>query len=404
MTIQPLRGFRDFLPADAKKRQWLRNEMIKVFERWGYAPLETPTLEPYELFKGEVGEDEKLFYKFTDFGDREVMLRYDQTVPSCRVVGQNSNNLVFPFRRYQIQSNFRAEKPQAGRFREFVQADADIYGVASVYADAEIIAVMLDVYRSLGFPKAVALINNRELLKDIPYPAIASMDKLEKIGETGVIADMQSKGISESQAISYLKTVKDLKPDTSINSIFSYLDDCGFQKDWYRFEPTLARSFSYSQGPIWEIKIPGYTVGSVGGGERYDALIEKISGQKIPGTGFGIGFDRTLEACEQFNLIPSLSVTPRVLVSIFSPDFYSPALRLSCSLRNGGIPTELYPDPDIKLDKQLKYASRRGIPYVAILGPEELEKNLIGLKYLETGVQSRLTLENTISLLRTLSP
>ena len=402
MSVQTLKGFRDFLPSEAQKRRFLRSRMEQIFEKWGYQPLETPTVEPLELFAGEIGEDEQLFYRFKDWGDRDVMLRYDQTAPTCRVIGEKFNDLVFPFRRYQIQPAFRAEKPQKGRYREFTQADLDIFGVASPTADAEIIAVTLDLCRSLGFTKAVALINNRDLMKDIPYPAIAAIDKLEKIGAEKVISEMISKGIAKEQAEKYLEKVKNIKPDSVINTIFSYLKDSGIPDDWYRFEPTLARSFSYSQGPIWEIVIPGYTAGSVGGGERYDKLLERISGRDIGATGIGIGFDRLLEACEQFNLIPPLSSVPRVLVSVFSKELYSPAIQLSSSLRQSGIPVEIYPDPDTKLDKQFKYASRRGIPYVAVLGPEEIEKNLIGLKYLETGVQSRLTLENTVSLLQTL--
>jgi len=147
---QTLKGFRDFLPKEAAQRQWLRNIMSKVCETWGYEPLETPTLEPLELFAGQIGEDEKLFFKFKDQGGRDVALRYDQTVPTCRVIGQYNNQLIYPFRRYQIQPTFRAEKPQKGRYREFTQFDIDIFGVASPSADAEVIAVTLDIYKKLG--------------------------------------------------------------------------------------------------------------------------------------------------------------------------------------------------------------------------------------------------------------
>lgn len=384
--IQVLKGFRDFLPTEARKRQWLRGQMIKVFEKWGYEPLETPTLESYDLFKGEVGEDEKLFYKFKDLGDREVMLRYDQTVPTCRVVGQYASEIKFPFRRYQIQSNFRAEKPQAGRFREFVQADIDIFGTASPLADAEAIAVSLDLYKSLGFKKVVAVINSRDLMKGVPYEAIVAIDKLKKIGEDGVIEDMIAKGIAKEQAQKYFDYVKNIQPDETIKTIFEYLKSAGFPDDWYKFEPTLARSFSYSQGPIWEMVIPEYTSGSVGGGERYDGMMKRITGQDIPATGIAFGFDRTLEAIEACGLLPNLNIATKILVTIFSPDLYSPALQLSCSLRDAGINTELYPEP-VKLEKQLKYANAKGIPYVAILGPEEISKNIIKIKNMQSGEQ-----------------
>jgi len=227
MTTQTLKGFRDFLPPQAAARQWLKGQMIKVFEKWGYEPLETPTLESYELFKGEIGEDEKLFYKFKDLGDREIMLRYDQTVPTCRVIGQYFNQLTFPFRRYQIQSNFRAEKPQAGRYREFVQADVDIFGVASPLADAETIAISLDLYKSLGFKQVVAVVNNRDLMKDIPYAAISAIDKLDKIGSDGVISSMISKGITPDLAQKYFDQVRNIQPDETINTIFDYLKNAG---------------------------------------------------------------------------------------------------------------------------------------------------------------------------------
>jgi len=403
MQLQTLKGFRDFLPPQAAARQWLKGQMIKVFEKWGYEPLETPTLESYELFKGEIGEDEKLFYKFKDLGDREVMLRYDQTVPTCRVIGQYFNKITFPFRRYQIQSNFRAEKPQAGRYREFVQADVDIFGVASPLADAETIAVSLDLYKSLGFKQVVAVINNRDLMKNIPYAAISAIDKLDKIGPDGVIANMVSKGITPDLAQKYFDEVKNIQPDETINTIFDYLKNAGFPPDWYRFQPTLARAFSYSQGPIWEIVIPEYSPGSVGGGERYDSLVERITGQKIPGTGIAFGFDRTLEAAEKLGLVPQFKTLTQILVTIFSPDLYSPALTLSRSLRQGGVNTELYPDPNTKLDKQLKYASAKGIPFVAILGPEEIEKDIVTLKNMASGEQKTLTQPDLISSLKSTS-
>src|SRR3989339_1258119 len=190
---QTLKGFRDFLPKEAAQRQWLRNIMSKVCETWGYEPLETPTLEPLELFAGQIGEDEKLFFKFKDQGDRDVALRYDQTVPTCRVIAQYQNTLTLPFKRYQIQPAFRAEKPQKGRYREFTQVDADIFGIKTPDADAETIALSLDIYRRLGFKRALVRINSRALFKDMPYEAIVSIDKIKKIGDDGVLAEMNKK-------------------------------------------------------------------------------------------------------------------------------------------------------------------------------------------------------------------
>ena len=398
--FQTLKGFRDFLPPEARKRVWLKNKMIEVFERWGYEPLETPTLEPLDLFAGEIGEDEKLFFKFKDNGGRKVALRYDQTVPTCRVIGERFNELVFPFKRYQIQSNFRSEKPQKGRYREFVQADLDIFGILSPAADAEIIAVNLDLYRELGFKKAVVLVNNRDLMKGVPYEAIVAIDKLKKIGEEGVIEDMVSKGIDKEKAKEYFNFVKNLNPDETIKTIFDYLRKSGFSEDSYKFEPTLARSFSYSEGPIWEIVIPEYGVGSVAGGERYDGLVERISGQKISGTGVGIGFDRTLEALEACNLIPNFSVSTKVLVTVFAPELFEKSIEIANKIREIGINTELYPDPNAKLEKQLKYADKKGIPFVVIVGQEEVRSDMVMLKDLKTKEQKKLTIEELIKLIK----
>ncbi len=396
MNNQTLKGFRDFLPAEALKRNWLKEQIIRTFELWGYDPMETPTLEHLSLFAGQIGEDEKLFFKFQDNGGRDVALRYDQTVPTARVVGQYTNELPMPFRRYQIQPAFRAENTQRGRYREFLQCDADIFGSSSPLADAEVIALSLDIYRRLGFKQAKLLLNDRSLLKDLPYEAIVAIDKLDKIGEDGVIATMVKKNIPENQAKEYLNLVKNLQPNETIKIILDYLKACGFEKSWYEFNPTIARSFSYSTGPIWEIKIPGSSGGSVLGGERFDKLVEKVSGKSIPGTGFGLGFDRTLEAAEETDLVPDFKTKTQLLVTIFSPELSVQSLQISNSLRRSGIKVELYPEI-AKLDKQLKYASQKGIPYVVIIGPEEVEKNIIKLKNMQTGEQKNISLTNLIN-------
>lgn len=392
--IQTLKGFRDFLPAQAKKRQWLKRKIEETFELWGYDPLETPTLEPLELFAGQIGEEEQLFFKFKDNAGRDVALRYDQTVPTCRVVGQYAQELPMPFRRYQIQPAFRAEKPQKGRYREFTQCDADIFGVKSPLADAEVIALSLDIYRRLGFKNVTVLVNDRSLLSDIPYKAIVAIDKLEKIGEAGVIADIIAKGIDEATAKNYLVKVRSLVPNETIKTIFDYLNQSGFDSSWYKFEPTLARSFSYSTGPIWEVKIPDFAAGSVLGGERYDQLVERVSGTNIPGTGFGLGFDRTLEAAEQFGLVPNLKSSSLILICTLGTNYLNQSLSFASNIRNAGVNTEVYPDPEALLSKQLKYANKKGIPFVAILGQEEVDKKEVKVKNMDSGEQKSYSLSD----------
>lgn len=402
MAIKPqtLKGFRDFLPIEASKRVWLRNKLSEICESWGYDPIETPTLEYLELFAGQIGDDEKLFFKFKDQGGRNVALRYDQTVPTVRVVTQYQNQITKPFKRYQIQPAFRSEKPQKGRYREFIQCDADIFGDPTPYADAETIALSLDIYRRLGFKKAKVLINDRTLLKEIPYEAIVSIDKIKKIGDVGVISEMEKRGIPEDQANQYLKIVKSLKPNGTINIILDYLKKSGFDESWFEFDQTIARSFSYSQGPIWEVIIPDYSGGSVLGGERYDGLFKSLFGVEMSGTGFGLGFDRTLEAAEQFGLIPIKSTASQVLVTVFSLDLFKKSIEIAQNLRSKGIFTEIFSNPETKFDKQLKYADKKGIPYVVIIGPDEIKKKLVKLKNMKTGEQAEL---NQVQLIEKLT-
>ncbi|MBI2022559.1 histidine--tRNA ligase [Candidatus Daviesbacteria bacterium] len=399
MKLQTPKGFRDFLPEDAIKRNYLRDKIRKVFERWGYDPIETPTLEFTELFEGVIGEDEKLFFKFEDAGGRKVSLRYDQTVPTARVIAQYENELYLPFKRYQIQSAYRAENTQRGRYREFLQCDADIFGVPSPAADAEVIALSLAIYKELGFKKAIAKINDRALLKDIPYEAIISIDKLKKIGPEGVIAEMEQRGILKEKAKEFLNKITNMQPNETIKIIFETLNRMGFEKDWYVFDPTIARSFAYSDGPIWEIEIPEYTVGSVLGGERFNNLTAKISGKDIPGTGFGLGFDRTMEAMEELGLFPTQKTVSKVLVTIFSPDLKDKSLEVLLRLRSAKINSEIWLDPTSKLEKQLKYADQKGIPYAVIIGPEEVKENNIAVKDLKNQSQTKISLAELVQKL-----
>lgn len=401
MQVQTLKGFRDFLPPEAAKRKWLRDKLAEICEQWGFEPLETPTLEPLEIFTGAIGEDEKLFFKFKDQGNRDVALRYDQTVPTCRLIGQYQNMLTFPFKRYQIQPAFRSEKPQRGRYREFIQVDADIFGVKTPDADAEMIALSLDIYRQLGFKKVEVRINTRSLFKNMPYEAIVSIDKIKKIGKEGVLKEMEDKGIKLEKAKGYLSYVENLKPNEEIQFILDYLKDYGFDKDWYVFDPYIARSFSYSMGPIWEIVIPDAGESSVLGGERYDGLLEKFAGRDIGGTGFALGFDRTLEAMETLKLLPIdvTKATTKILVTVFSKELKGKSLVLTSQLRSNNINTVLYLN-EAKMEKQLKYADQKGIPYVIILGPEEVEKNVVTLKNLKERSQQQLPLEEVIQLIQ----
>ncbi len=222
-----------------------------------------------------------------------------------------------------------------------------------------------------------------------------AIDKLEKIGEAGVIAEMKNKGFSDSEAQSFLDTVRSLKPNVTIQIILDYLQALGFPTDWYIFEPTIARSFSYSTGPIWEVVIPG-SPGSVLGGERFDKLTEKISGVAMPATGFGLGFDRTLEAMETNNLLPDFNQSTKVLITVFSPEILAQSVKVSQTLRDAGINVSMYPEPEAKLAKQVKYADKLGIPYVVILGEDEVKQNAVTVKNMATGEQKTVSIDRLI--------
>jgi len=245
----------------------------------------------------------------------------------------------------------------------------------------------------LGFKNAKVLINDRALLKDIPYKALASIDKFKKIGEAEVLEELQKKGFNSNDSKKYLAVVMGLEPNSTVQTILNYLYSYGFDKKQVCFDPTIIRSFSYSTGPIWEVVIEGFEVGSVLGGERYDNLVKSILGVEIPGTGFGLGFDRTLEAMEQFERIPDIKTSTKVLVTVFSKELFELSLKTVKILRERFINAELYSYEETKLDKQLKYADKKQIPYAVILGPVEAEKNVAVLKNLKTGKQRSSSLE-----------
>lgn len=400
ITPKLLKGFRDFSATAVWQRDYLMARIITVFERFGFEPLQTPALEYLETFSSNIGEDEKLFYQFSDSGKREVALRYDQTIPACRYVALNINQLTLPYKRYQMQSVWRAEKPQFGRYREFLQCDADIFGVQGYEADAEMIALTIAIYQELGFEDFVVKVNDRSLFKDIPYSAIVSIDKLGKIGESGVVKDLVAKGFSKTQAKVFLQTIKEIKPSLALNRIFQYLKDLGIDKRYFRFAPEIARSFAYSTGPIWEVQIPQYLSGSVLGGERFDELVGRFLDREVPGVGFGLGFDRTLEAMIQLGLLPKVKNRTKVLVTIFVPELLKESLAIAAALRNDKINTEIFSGLGVKLEKQLKYAVKKQIPFCVIIGPEEVENKKIILKDMNSRTQRLLTLDRLIKFLR----
>ncbi len=397
--VQTPKGFRDFLPPAAAGRAFLLEKIKSTLEKFGFEPLETPALEYAETLKGKYGEEEKLIYEFEDRGRRQVALRYDQTVPLARVVAQYKN-LSKPFKRYQIQPVWRAENPQRGRFREFLQVDFDTVGSSSLLADAEIISAAAKCLEEIGFKGFCIKINDRSVFNELPRSAISSIDKLKKIGGDGVFLELQNKGFSPGEARKILDQIKQNSSTPLIDNLFKYFENLGVSKNCFAFDPSLARGLDYYTGAIFEIEIDGYSAGSVGGGGRYDDLIGIFGNEKIPAVGFSFGFDRLVEAAQEAKLIPEYTSTTKVLVTIFNPDLVKESLSFTSNLRSAGINAEVYLDSDAKLDKQLKYAYNKKIPYVAILGPEEVEKNIVTLKDLTTGEQKKLKQAEIIKTLK----
>lgn len=409
--IQTLKGFRDFLPEEKRKRDYIAKKIVETFELYGFEPLETPTLEYGEVILGKYGnEADKLVYSFKDKGGRLVALRYDQTVPTARVLAQYQNLLPKYFRRYQIQNVFRADKPQKGRYREFTQCDPDIFGSTSPVADSEIIAVTYFSFKNVGFPNVILRINDRKILFDVlekyktvkvsVLSIIQSIDKLDKKEESEIIAELIEKGIEKDNAIKLLEDIKGAKPTENLKEIIKMSEYLGVPEKDIEYSPFLARGLDYYTGMIFEVVIPEYPIGSFGGGGRYDNLIRQLGGNNIPAVGIAFGFDRMVEAAAALNLIPTENMGTKVLVSIFGKETLKYSLNLANKLRSLGIATELYPDENTQLDKQLKYADKKGIPYVVIIGPEEAETNKVTLKNLGTKEQNKVSMENLVSLIK----
>jgi len=392
MNTQTLKGFRDFLPFEARKRQSVINTLKKVFESYGFEVLETPALEYEEVLLGKYGtEGDKLMYRFEDNGGRKVALRYDQTVPLARVVAQYGDKLPTPFKRYQIQPVWRAENTQKGRFREFLQCDIDTVGMDSLYADAEIVACTIKALESLGFKNLKVLINDRTVFAGMSSENIRIIDKLKKAGREKVLEELSDKSL--------LQKIESLKPTKTLETIFQALKEMGVDKDKYEFSPILARGLDYYTGMIFEVEIAGYEAGSVVGGGRYDNLIGMFSGKQVPATGCAFGFDRVLEAIELMKLFPKDLSTTKVLVTVFSMELGSNSIQVANKLREASINTEMWLEADTKLDKQLKYADQKGVPYVVIIGPDEASENKVTLKDLKLKTQQTLSLDECIQKL-----
>jgi histidyl-tRNA synthetase len=406
-----LKGFRDFLPEEKKIRDIVSKKIVDTFKSFGFEPVETPTLEYASLLLGKYGDEaDKLVYTFKDRGQRKIGLRYDQTVPTARLLTQYGPSLPKFFRRYQIQNVFRADKPQKGRYREFTQCDIDIFGTTSPVSDAEIVACTYHSFKNLGFKDIKIKINDRQILFDKLKPfttkkvnvmsLIQTIDKLDKKTKKEVQNELVKKGLPQAKALKALKEISSASPTNNLAEIISLSNSLGVPKETLVFEPTLARGLDYYTGMIFEVIIPKFPIGSFGGGGRYDNLINDLGGPSIPAVGIAFGFDRIVEAVKELKLIPQSQPTAEVLVSVFDKESIKASAKLASLLRKKDVKVELYPNLQDNLSKQLKYAQKNQVPFVAILGEKEIKSGKITLKNMTTGKQETLKTEDVVSRIK----
>ena len=416
---------RDFLPDDVRRREYVIGIIKRVYERYGFEPLETPAVENIETLLGKYGDEgNQLIFKILKRGEHEatgqadLALRYDLTVPLARVVAQYQSKLPRVFKRYQIQPVWRADRPARGRFREFYQCDVDSLGSTSPAVEAELCAAVSDALIALGFNDFVIRINHRELLTAIlghagvgthqQSDALIALDKLDKIGPQGVDAELANRGIEEQARNALLQVfLRDTNEADGLTRVAAFVagDETGQRAvanlqaitgltaqtnaaGKLRFDPSLARGLSYYTGAIMEINVADLA-GSLGGGGRYDNLVGMFLGQNIPACGFSLGLERILVVMTERNMFPpTLATTPAdVMIAAFDPSGVGAAMGLAAVLREAGLRVLVFPDAE-KIGKQIKYADSRGIPFVALLGEDEINAGTVTVKNLSAQTQA----------------
>ena len=394
-------------------RQKVITILKQVFESFGFQPLETPTLEYATTLLGKYGsEADKLVYTFSDQGRRQVGLLYDLTVPVSKVLALYRNRLPLPFKRYQIQNVFRAEKPQKGRYREFTQCDIDTFGIASPLADAEIVQVIYQALKELKLGEFIINLNSRTVLGQIlkqtgieeksqQLSVLQSVDKLDKKTEKEVKKELLDKKLTTTQIDQLLAVIKKAQPDEDLKLIFDFLAKAGIPANCYRFNPKMVRGLDYYTRAIFETVITKPKIGSITGGGRYDQLVSQLGGPKITGTGTTIGLDRICDVIVANRLWPDLIPCPtKILVTVFSPELQKNSQALATLLRyRNRVNTEVYLDPAVKLEKQLKYADKKGIEWVAVIGPDEMKNRTVSLKNLKTRTQVIVAEETVVEII-----
>ena len=419
--IEPkiLKGTRDFLPADMAKRDLVMNKIKKLFANFGYDSIETPIICPAETILGKYGgEGEKLTYNFDDNGGRRIALPFDLTVPFARLVAANWRDLPMPFKRYQIQRVWRAEKPQKGRLREFYQCDIDIIGTRSLIAEAEVAKVVVTVFEELGFDDFKIIINSRRLLNDVlakfgvskkkVMDVIRVIDKLDKIGMDAVIEMLEDIGIDKgTEIMAYLSPGKDnydtlgKLTDFDLSEIQQFLDYCkqlGIDEKYLVFNPSLARGLDYYTGISYEVVSERFNFGALCAGGRYDNLCGLFCDEDFSGVGVAFGFERIMIALEEMGTFDDVGLNSQVLVTLFDEESEMESLKTYSELVDAGINSEVYFEK-AKLGKQFKYADKKQIPFVIVCGPEEAKKGEVSVKSMKSGKQKNIPRKQLVSYL-----
>lgn len=443
------KGTRDFLPGQVARRKYIFSIIEDVFRTFGYLPIETPTMENLSTLTGKYGEEgDRLLFKVLNNGDflsgadKEALssldsnkvvpsiskrgLRYDLTVPFARFVVMNLNDIALPFKRYQIQQVWRADRPQRGRYQEFYQCDVDVVGSDSLMYEAELVQIYAEVFRKLNIRVRI-LVNNRKILFGMAEAAGISdrfmemtiaIDKLDKIGPDGVIREMADRGIPEDSAVKVLRMLEirnldelttvfgDTTPEGSkgaeeIRGVMTYLGDSVPE---LLFDISLARGLNYYTGCIFEVKVdttayPGFSMGSIGGGGRYDNLTGVFGLPGVSGVGVSFGAERIYDVMEELSLFPDdVEQDIRILFVTMDDESHKTAFDIVSTLRRSGIPCDLYPEP-AKMKKQMSYANTRKVPLVGIIGESERLSGSVTLKNMVSGEQSVISRDKIIDFL-----
>jgi len=436
------KGMRDFSPSAMFRRNYIFSVVKTAFEKYGFSPIQTPTMENLETLTGKYGDEgDRLIFKVLNSGDfllkssldenttsksltkqiSDKALRYDLTVPFARYVVQNRNDITFPFKRYQMQNVWRADRPQKGRYREFYQCDADVIGTDSLLSEIELVQLCDEVFSELKVPNIDICINNRKVLSGMVEvmnsseffnDIVISLDKFDKIGLDKVKEDIKLKGVTDEAllvlenflSVSEISELQTLLSSSEIGMqgveelkfVSENINNLGLKTSVLKFDITLARGIDYYTGCIFEVKQNDVKIGSVGGGGRYDDLTSVFGLKDVSGVGISFGIDRIYIVLEDLGLFPeNIDQNTRVLLVNFGKKEEVYCLSLLKKLRENGISSELFPTQS-KMKKQMNYADKKGVEFVVMVGEDEINSSTISVKDMRSGAQQETTIDSFI--------